>query len=195
MDLVFADQVAHGGIRHQDFHAHGAALAVAAGQQALTHDAFEHQRKLGANLRLLVRGEYVDNAVDGGRRRVGMQCPKGKVAGFGNTQRRFDGLEVAHFADQYHVRVFTKSGAQRVGKALGVGVQFALVDHAVLVHVHEFDRVLDGEDVIVTLGINLVDHGRERRGLARTGRPRDQHQSARLVAHLTHDGRQTKLVE
>ena len=72
---------------------------------------------------------------------------EGEVAGFGDAQRRLDRFQVAHFADQHHVRVFTKRGAQGVGKALGVGVQFALVDHAVLVHVHEFDRVLDGEDV------------------------------------------------
>ena len=95
-----------------------------------------------------------------------MQSGEGEVASFRDSQRRLDGFEVTHFADQHHVRVFTKGGAQGVGKALGVGVQFALVDHAVLVHVHELDRVLDGEDVFVTLGIDLVDHGRQGGGLA-----------------------------
>ena len=164
-------------------------------QQGLTHDAFEHQRKLGSDLRLLVRRKHVNDAVDGGRCRIGMQRAEGEVAGFRDTQRGFDGFKVAHFADQHHVRVFTKRGAQCVGKAFGVRVQFALVDHAVLVHVHEFDRVLDGEDVVVALGIDLVDHGRERGGFARTRWSRDQHQPARLVAHLADDRRQAELME
>ena len=124
-----------------------------------------------------------------------MQRAESQVAGFGDAQRRLDGFEVAHFADQHHVRVFTKRGAQSVGKALGVGVQFALVDHAVLVHVHELDRVLDGEDVFVALGVDLVDHGRQRRRLARSGRPGDQHQPARPVAQLADHRRQAQLIE
>src|SRR5208282_301841 len=195
VNLVFTDQVAHGGIGHQNFHAHGASLVIGAGQQALTHDAFEDQRKLGANLRLLVRGEHVNDAVDGRGCRVGVQSAEGEVAGFGDTQRRLDGFQVAHFADQHHVRVFTKSGAQGIGKTLGVRMHFALIDQAVLVHVHELDRVLDGEDVFVALGIDLVDHGRQRGGFARARRPRYQHQPTRLVAHLAYDWRQTQLVE
>ena len=74
-------------------------------------------------------------------------------------------------------------------------MQLALVDQAVLVHVHEFDRVLDGEDVIVPLGVDLVDHGRERSRLARARGSGHQHQSARLVAQLADHGRQAELVE
>jgi len=101
----------------------------------------------------------------------------------------------AHFADQHHVRVFTKSGAQGVGEALGVGMQFTLIDQAVLVHVHEFDRILNGEDVFVAFGVDLVDHGGQGRRLARAGRPGHQHQSARFVAHLADHGGQTELAE
>ena len=195
MNFVFADQVADGGIGNQDLHAIARPLAVRLGQQALAENAFQHQRELRPNLRLLVRRKHVDDAVDGRSRRVGVQRAERQVAGFGDAQRRFDGLQVAHFADQHHVRVFTKGGAQRVGEALGVGVHFALVDHAVLVHVHEFDRVFDGQDVFVALGVDLVDHGGQRGGLAGPGRPGHQHQPARLVAQLAHDGRQAQLVE
>ena len=128
-------------------------------------------------------------------RRVGVQRAEGQVAGFRDAQRGLDGFQIAHFADQHHVRVFTKGGAQRVGKALGVGVQLALVDHAILVHVHEFDRVLNGEDVVVPLGVDLVDHGGQRRGLARAGGSGDQHQTARFVAQLADHRRQSELVE
>ena len=170
-------------------------FAVRLGQQALAQDAFQHQRQLRPNLGLLVGRKHVDDSVDGRGGRVGVQRAERKVAGFCDAQRRFDGFQIAHFADQHHVRVFTEGGAQRVGKALGVGMQLALVHHAILVHVHELDRVLDGEDVVVALGVDLVDHGRQRGGLARSGRARHQHQSARLVAHLAHDGRKSQLVE
>src|SRR5947209_7768610 len=43
VNLVFADQVANGGIGHHDFHAHGPALVVRLGQQTLAHDAFQHE--------------------------------------------------------------------------------------------------------------------------------------------------------
>ena len=51
-----------------------------------------------------------------------MQGAEGQVAGFRNAQRRLDGFQVAHFADQHHVRVFAQGGAQRVGERLGIGV-------------------------------------------------------------------------
>ena len=103
--------------------------------------------------------------------------------------------KVAHFADQHDVRVFTKGGAQRVGEALGVSMQFALVHHAILVHVHEFDRIFDGENVVVPLGVDLVDHGSEGGGFAGAGRTGDQHQAARLFAHLADDCGKPELVE
>ena len=159
-------------------------------QKALAHDAFQHQRQLRADLRLLVRRKDVDDTVDGRRRRVGVQRTERQVAGFCDAQRRLDGFQIAHFADQHHIRIFTKSGAQRVGKTLGIGVQFTLVDHAILVHVHEFDRILNGENVIVPLAVDLVDHGRQRRRFARARRPGHQHQPARLVAQLADHRRQ-----
>ena len=87
-------------------------------QQALAHDAFQHQRQLRANLRLLVGRKNVDNSVDGRGCRVGVQRAESQVAGFSDTQRRLDGFQVAHFADQHHVRIFTEGGAQSVGKLL-----------------------------------------------------------------------------
>src|SRR3984893_2108752 len=44
VDLVFADQVADGRVGNHDLHAHGTALVVDPGQQALAHDAFQNQR-------------------------------------------------------------------------------------------------------------------------------------------------------
>ena len=131
-------------------------------QQRLTHNAFQHQRQLGADLRLLVGRKDVDDAVDGGRRGVGVQGAESQVTGFGDAQGRFDGFQIAHFADQHHVRIFTQRRAQRSAKRFGVRVHLALVDQAVLVLVHELNRIFDGDDVLVALGVDLVDHRRQR---------------------------------
>src|SRR5262249_2341577 len=133
--------------------------------------------------------------VDGRSCRVRVQGTEGQVAGFRDTQRRLDCFQVAHFADQYHIWIFTKRSAQCIAEALRVGVQLALVDHAILVHVYEFDRIFNGQNVVMALAIDLVDHGGKRRGLARSSWSSDQHESAWLVAKLTDDRRQTKLVK
>ena len=124
-----------------------------------------------------------------------MQRAERQVAGLRDAQRRLHGLEVAHFADQDDVRVFAQGRAQRRREALRVAVHLALVDQAVLVLVHELDRVLDGEDVIVALAVDLVDHRRQRRRLARSGRAGHQHQAARPLGQLRQHRRQAQILE
>ena len=46
----------------------------------------------------------------------------------------------------------------------------ALVDQALLGLVHELDRILDREDVAVLGFVEVVDHRRQRGGLARASR-------------------------
>ncbi len=115
--------------------------------------------------------------------------------GLGDAQRRLDGLEVAQLADQDDVGVLAQRGAQRRAEAVGVGVDLALVDQAALVRVHELDRVLDRQDVLAPLGVDLVDHRRQRRRLAAAGRAGDEHQAARPLGERGDDLRQAELVE
>ena len=122
-------------------------VPLAFGHQRLTDDAFEDQRELRADLRLLVRRERVDDAGDRLRRRVGVQRGHRQMARLGQLQRGFHRFEVAQLADEHHVRVLAQRGAQRHAEALRVGVQLALVDQRGLVLVEVFDRVFDREDV------------------------------------------------
>ena len=73
---------------------------------------------------------------------------------------------------------------------MGVTVYFALVDQTLLRFVNEFDRVFDGQDVVILVAVEVIDHCRQGGRLARTGRPGDQHQTARhvgdLLEHLAH---------
>ena len=60
----------------------------------------------------------------------------------------------------------------------------ALADQAVLAHMHELDRILDGENVAFFARVDVVDHGRERGGFARAGFAGDQDQAAVDLAQI-----------
>ncbi len=91
-----------------------------------------------------------------------MQGGEHQVSGLGHRDRGGDRLGVTHLADQDHVGILPQRVLQRVGEGLGVGAHFALVDHARLVGVDEFDRILDREDVDPAFAVDLVDQGRQR---------------------------------
>ena len=195
MHLVVANQVPDRRGRHEDFQRDDAARPVGLAQQRLTDDALEHEAQLRADLRLLVRREDIDDAVDGLRGGVGVQGREREVARLGDAQGRLDGLEVAHLADQDDVRILAQGGAQRQTEALRVAVHFALVHQTALVLVDVLDRILDREDVLVPLGVDLVDHRRQRRRLATAGGAGDQYQAARALRELGEDRRQAQFLE
>ena len=107
MHLVVTDQRAHGRCDHEDLGRHAASTTTGAWQQGLRHDSLEHERQLRAHLRLLVAREDVDDTIDRLGRRVGVQRGEDEVAGLGDGERRLDRLQVAHFADEDDVRVFS----------------------------------------------------------------------------------------
>ena len=107
-----------------------------------------------------------------------------EVTGLGERQRDRDRVEVAHFAEQDDVGVFTQGAAQTVGEAAHVGADLALVDHRHLVVVQVLDGVLDGEDVHRLGLVDAVDHRRQRRALARAGRAHDEHETVRPVQQI-----------
>jgi predicted alpha/beta-hydrolase family hydrolase len=95
-----------------------------------------------------------------------VQRAEDEVTCLGGGHRRRDRLEVAHLADEDHVRVLAKRTAQAFGKRRRVDADLALVDDAALVAMQELDRILDGEDVVVPRPVDLVDHRGERGRLA-----------------------------
>jgi len=68
--------------------------------------------------------------------------------------------QVAHLAYQDHVGVLPQHILEGSGERAGVAAYLTLVHEAVLVAVHELDRVLHGDDVPGPLPVDLVDHGR-----------------------------------
>ena len=60
-----------------------------------------------------------------------------------------------------------------------VDADLALIDQALDVVVEVLDRVFQRDDVLVVVVVDEVDHAGQAGGLARTGRPGDQQQTAR----------------
>jgi hypothetical protein len=84
---------------------------------------------------------------------------------------------------------------QRRGEGGGVLADLAVHDHALLHRVHELDRVLDRDDVPAEVGVDVVDHRRERRRLAAAGGPRDDDEALVQVAELLDRLGQLQLLE
>ena len=94
-------------------------------------------------------GKHVDDAVDRAGGAGGVQRAEHDVARFGRGDGRFDRFQVAHFADEDHVRVLPQRAANRFGERRHVDADLALVDRRLLVVVIELDRVFDRDDVVV----------------------------------------------
>ena len=72
-----------------------------------------------------------------------------------------DGFEVAHFTDHDDVGVFAECATECGGEAAGMGMDFALGDVAEAGFDDVFDRVLEGDDVVFSCDVHLVDEGGE----------------------------------
>ena len=160
----------------QDLERRHAALLVGPLQQLLRDHAAQRGGEHRAHVRLLVRREHVDHAVDGWRRAVRVQRAHHENAHLGRGHRDAHRLEVAQLADQDDVRILAQGRVQRVREALAVHADLALTDETALALMHELDRVLDGEDVALHARVDVIDHRRERGGLARAGLAGDQDQ-------------------
>src|SRR6476660_3075438 len=111
-----------------------------------------------------------------------MQRRKNQVARFGGFKSDLRGLEVAHFADEYHVRRLPERGTQGRGKIFRVSTYLTLVYGAFLVVVQKFDRIFDRDYVIAFRFVDAVDYCRQGRALTRTGRAGQKYDAVPNVA-------------
>ena len=164
-----ADLVAHRGGVDQHFARGDAARLVGARHEAQRDDRLQRAREREAHLGLLVRRVERQHAVDRLRRVRRVQRREHEVTRVRRLERGVERLEVANLADEDDVRILPQHAAQRLREAGGVGADLALVDVAVDVAMEELDRILDRDDVRVAVLVDVLDHRRERRRLARAG--------------------------
>src|SRR5215211_5127185 len=106
-----------------------------------------------------------------------------------------DGLEVAHLAHEYHVGVLPEDVLEGLGEALGILIDLALVDDALLVFVQELNRVLHAHDVLVPSSIDLVDHGGEGGRFAASRRACNKDEPTRLLGKFLYGLWQPQLAD
>ena len=133
---------------------------------------------------LQVGREEVDDPVDRLGRVEGVDGGEHEVAGLRRRERRAHGLLVAHLADQDHVGVLAQDAAHRPREAVRVGADLALVDDRAFVFVQVLDRVLERDDVVRAGAVDVVDHRRQRRALARAGGAGDEDDPALLLGQV-----------
>ena len=186
---MLADQVAQR--RRGDHHlVRGDAPAADPLHQGLRDHRLQRFREHRADDFLLAGWKDIDDAVDGLRRRGGVQRGEHQMPGFRRGQRQANGLQVAQFADEDHVRVFAQRRSQRRGEALGVAPHLSLSHQALAARMQELDGLFDGENVLPAAAVDVVHHRRQRGALAAAGGAGDQHQALAGVGdaleHLPH---------
>jgi len=165
-----------------DLAGENAARAVGPRQQALADDGFEAARKLGNNLRLLVRGEDIDEAVDGLRRVGRVKGGEHEVAGFRGGEGDADGVEIAHFGNDDDVRILAQRLAQGARETFGIATDLALFDEAGAVRVKKLNGIFKSDDDAAAAFRDAFHHRGERRGLAGAGDAGDEDESAAFPA-------------
>ena len=116
------------------------------------------------------------------------------MSGFGRFDRQSDRFKVPHLADEDDIGILAKRTPQGRGKGPGVRPHLPVVDQTALALVHELDRVLDRNDVVLAELVGVVDDGGERRGLAAARRSGEQDQSFVQQRGPLDDGRKPQLI-
>src|SRR5271166_2578877 len=104
-------------------------------------------------------------------------------------------LSIAHFADQDDIRILTNSMLHADFEILYIHSDLTLIDKTLILCENEFDWVLEREDVLVAAVVYPVEHGGNRRTLARTGHAGQQDHSLIELAEFLDYRREMKAVE
>ena len=98
-----------------------------------------------------------------------MEGSENKVTGCSRSQGELNRFQIAQFADEQNIRIFTQSSTEGVGKRAGMDPDLAVLHKTVLAAMHEFNRVFHCNDVVVPLEVGEVHHGGKSGGFSRAG--------------------------
>ena len=139
-----------------------------------------------------VHAQHPFHRLDGG---VGVEGGKQQMAGLGGLDGGGQGFPVANLPDQDHVRILSQGCPQRFGKQLGVLPHLPLANQGATTDVHEFNRILNRENVPALVAVDPIDHGRHGGALARAGGSTHQDHSLGPAAELLQHRRQVEIFE
>ena len=179
------------GERLQREHASG---SVRARDQLLANDSPQRFAHHHPNLLLLIGRKDIEQTVEGARSVASMQRSQNKMSRLGGGDRERDRFQIAHLADHDYIRVFAQGSTQRRTERARVRVHFALGDVAILRLKNVFDRILERDDVFVTLDIHLLDQRRQRRRFSTADGAGDEDQSIMIARKQLQVLRQAELV-
>ena len=114
------------------------------------------------------------------------------MARLGGAQGDFDGLAVAHFANENDLGRLAKSGAQAVGEAVEIAAQLTLIEGGHVMRMNKLNRIFQGDDVNGPRVTDLVENRRQRGGFAGTGGAGDEHKAGFFTWNLFDDLRETE---
>ena len=174
VQLVFANQISHGVVRHHQLVSQHAPGPVRARQQILCDDSLERIRQLQDDLALRAALEDSRDALQRVRHVRRMHRRQHQMPRLRRRQHRGDGFGVPHFAHDDDVRVLAQHMSQRAVERMHIRQHLLLHHDGAVVPMHELDGVLDGDDLAATLAVDEVDEVIERRGLARARRAGDE---------------------
>ena len=161
----------------------------------MADDSAQRGGQLSANLLALVGFEEVEDAADRLRGVLRVQGGEHQVAGVCCADRRLERDRVAHFAYHDDVGILTQDVLQARLEAAGVETDFALLDDGLVVLEDEFDGIFQCDDVLFEVGVDVLEHRRQRGGLAGTRRAGDQDDTAGGSSDGLDDGHEAQFLE
>ena len=192
---AFPDNCGDGGGGEHDFVHRDAAGFVGPAHEELGDDATEGGGEHGADLRLLICGEHVDETVDGLPRVVGVQGAENEEPGLCCGEGEGDCFQVPHFTHEDDVGILAEGGAESVGETGGLDGDFALGNDGLFATVDEFDRFLDGDDVPGEVDVDVVEQCGERGGFSGAGGTGDEDKAGAHVAEFLDDEGDIEVLE
>ena len=88
---------------------------------------------------------------------------------------RLEADGIAHFADHDDVWILSKHMFEGVLEGLSIQTDFPLFEHRLIVLKHIFNGVLESDDMFFVMGVDVLDHRRERGRFSGAGGAGEEH--------------------
>lgn len=164
----------------QEFALGNADLKIGTVQETLGENGDKTIGKLRRDGALDFGRERSNDALEGFNAGGGMDGGHDEMAGFGGVEGESHGFGLPHFANHQDIGIFSEGVEEGLFEAWCVAPHLALSDVGALGAERVFDGALDGQDMPGFGGVDLLEQGGQRGGLAAAGRAADQDESVRV---------------